>query len=424
MSDPLKQIKVLYVEDDEAIREPLVRFLKRRVGMLEVALDGQEGLEKFSSFNPDIIVSDIKMPRMNGLEMVEQIRKYDPELPIIITTAHSESGYLLDAIKLNVHNYNLKPIDTTLLQKTLTNMAEQILLQREKEKNIQILKNVLDAHQDIMLVYEKNKVIYENDKFLEFFDVTNIEEFRENYTSLFDQFVEQDNYFSKAKVNEDEDPLSILISLSSLDRVVLMKDAKDNLIKRFLVNITKLGDEKFLLSLTDVTSLDKEKAKYQYKAFTDKLTGAINKSKFDQILDDYIIANKTLHKEFSLIMFDIDHFKKVNDTYGHLVGDNVLKTLTKIAKKKIRQNDILARWGGEEFMIILDDANCEIARKVAEHLRESIEANVFDEIDKLTCSFGVAQYQGEDKKTFLQKVDKLLYVAKNKGRNQVVFDCS
>lgn len=105
-------IKLLYVEDEAIIREQLERLLKRVVKDVITASNGEEGLKAFRENKPDIIVTDIKMPQMTGLEMAREIREIDKAIPIIITTAHSESEFLLEAIEINVSDFLLKPVDT------------------------------------------------------------------------------------------------------------------------------------------------------------------------------------------------------------------------------------------------------------------------------------------------------------------------
>jgi len=122
----------------------------------------------------------------------------------------------------------------------------------------------------------------------------------------------------------------------------------------------------------------------------------------------------------SLIMFDIDHFKKVNDTYGHAVGDYVLQTLTQIVKMDLRETDYLVRWGGEEFIIIAPDTDVRRAEILAERVRKSAEEYSFDQVGTVTVSFGVTQFTGDDTEdTFIKRTDDALYSAKRMGRNRV-----
>ena len=217
----------------------------------------------------------------------------------------------------------------------------------------------------------------------------------------------------------DEFFLQTLMDMDALDRVVLIKN-KDDQVKRFLANVTYIQNNKYLLSLTDVTLLDEAKNKYKTKASIDELTGAVNKAKFNEILLEIMATYRIRNKPFSLIMCDIDNFKKINDTYGHLAGDDVLKKIVELFMDKIRANDVVARWGGEEFAIILQDTHLQSATKVADNLKESVEKYYFNTIGHTTCSFGVAEYSSQSKNEFVNMVDKRLYHAKKSGKNMVV----
>lgn len=154
-------------------------------------------------------------------------------------------------------------------------------------------------------------------------------------------------------------------------------------------------------------------------AINDSLTEIFNKGYFDEYLE-YEIA-RALRKEtsFSLIMFDIDHFKKVNDTYGHHRGDYALKTLAAVVRKCKRSSDVLARIGGEEFIILLPDTGITYAVELAERIRKSVEVYSFEEIGKMTVSLGVTEFlQTDNKDSILKRVDSAMYLAKDKGRNR------
>jgi diguanylate cyclase (GGDEF)-like protein len=123
----------------------------------------------------------------------------------------------------------------------------------------------------------------------------------------------------------------------------------------------------------------------------------------------------------SIVFFDIDHFKNVNDTYGHLVGDEVLRHIARLVKSTLRQSDMVARWGGEEFILLLPDTPLDSAARVAENLRAIIEHETFDVVEHISCSFGVSVLrENETDDELLQRVDELLYQAKTRGRNRVV----
>jgi len=127
------------------------------------------------------------------------------------------------------------------------------------------------------------------------------------------------------------------------------------------------------------------------------------------------------HESFGFIILDIDHFKNVNDTYGHLVGDDVFINLVNALKEKLRSGDTLARFGGEEFAIILPHATHQESLSIAQKLQKHVASLHFENCPKITCSFGVESFDGtQDRRTLLLSADKALYSAKEGGRNRVV----
>ena len=157
-------------------------------------------------------------------------------------------------------------------------------------------------------------------------------------------------------------------------------------------------------------------------ATRDKLTQIYNRHMMDLSLKEQLEIAKRYHKNFGVIFLDIDFFKKVNDTYGHKVGDLVLQELSTVIKNTIRKSDILGRWGGEEFLIILPEATKIESVRLANKLREIIRKHKFKIVGKLTCSFGVTSYiEGDSVDSMIKRVDSKLYQAKKEGRDRVVF---
>ena len=156
-------------------------------------------------------------------------------------------------------------------------------------------------------------------------------------------------------------------------------------------------------------------------AFTDSLTKIYNRLHFAHFLDIEIDKAKRYGSTFSIIFLDLDHFKKVNDNYGHPVGDEVLEQLTDVISKANRSADIFARYGGEEFIILTPETDLSGAMIHAERLRNDIEKYEFKTVGHITSSFGVAEFDAEkdDVESLLERVDKALYLAKEFGRNRV-----
>ncbi len=153
---------------------------------------------------------------------------------------------------------------------------------------------------------------------------------------------------------------------------------------------------------------------------TDFLTGAYNRTKLFEYLNE--VCKYTGEDLYSVVMFDIDHFKIVNDTYGHDIGDEVLKTLSKITQRHTRSSDIFARFGGEEFIVVVK-MNLDRAGKFAERLREKIEETKFNKVSTVTCSFGVSLLQqGDSPESVIKRADIALYESKDTGRNKVTLN--
>ncbi|MCD6580087.1 diguanylate cyclase [bacterium] len=164
--------------------------------------------------------------------------------------------------------------------------------------------------------------------------------------------------------------------------------------------------------------------KFSSLANRDGLTGLYNHKKIQEILLDIIEKYQGTPKEFCVFMLDIDHFKIFNDTYGHKVGDIVLKKVSNILSKTVKDKDYCGRYGGEEFIAIIQDVNLEKGIDVAQRIRKNIENSHLDvgkEVTKITVSIGVAHFpeHGQDKETLIKKADRGLYKAKDHGRNRV-----
>lgn len=155
---------------------------------------------------------------------------------------------------------------------------------------------------------------------------------------------------------------------------------------------------------------------------TDALTGIYNRYKFDEELRDAINFSKRYETQLALILFDFDNFKEINDNFGHVVGDMVLKDTAELVNKSIRNTDVFARWGGEEFVILLPSTRLENAVELAEKIRIKINNFEFKHNEKVTCSFGITPIRkDDDRHTLLKRVDELLYEAKKLGKNKVKF---
>ncbi len=181
-----------------------------------------------------------------------------------------------------------------------------------------------------------------------------------------------------------------------------------------------LGEDVYLHYANNVTKYKKIEEELCCLSQTDCLTNSYNRRYFTQKLEEEIERAKRAGSEFSLIMLDIDRFKSINDRFGHNAGDLVLKSMAEMIKNRIRKIDTLARWGGEEFVILLPETTVENAACLAEELRESLSRMDIPGVGSVTASFGVAGYRpGDTMDALTQRADDLMYEAKAAGRNCV-----
>lgn len=156
---------------------------------------------------------------------------------------------------------------------------------------------------------------------------------------------------------------------------------------------------------------------------TDFLTGLANRRHYEQLAKDEIARARRYDNTLSQILLDVDRFKTINDRFGHAVGDRVLVELTRLLQSNLRQVDVLARWGGEEFVILLPECDLEQAAAAAEKLRACLDAHCIADVGRVTASFGVAEHvEGETLGQWLRRVDRAMYAAKGAGRNTVRCD--
>jgi len=199
-----------------------------------------------------------------------------------------------------------------------------------------------------------------------------------------------------------------------------LQELKDNLIDLVDERTAELNDRNELLQ-NEIKIRKETEEKLKIIAITDPLTELYNRRKFNEILSYEIVRDRRYRSGLSVILCDIDHFKKINDTYGHDTGDRVLKQFAQTISQSIRDSDLLARWGGEEFILLIINAEPEMAKLVAEKIRKITEETEFEVVKNLTISLGIASLTADDnEESLINRADNALYEAKNNGRNCLV----
>ena len=417
--------KILIV-DDEALNISIVAEILNHEYDLLVATDGEKVLQIVSSDpKPDLILLDIMMPGMSGFEVAKRLKE-NPEtlnIPIIFLTAKHDNESIVKGFDLGAVDFVSKPFQKEELLARLKNTLQifnlRNALNRALEKSQQYAKTI----ESQMALIDKNIIISRT-------DLDGI------ITEVSDAFCKISGYRKDqivgkkhSVVRHRDTPKSLFVKLWE---TIINDDMWQGEIKNRSKNgsfywvdtliyptVDNFGDK---IGYTAISQNITDKKRVEELSITDQLTQLHNRMYLENSFHKEIKRAKRYNHSFAVIMLDIDHFKEVNDTYGHDVGDNVLITISKVLSEHIRETDILGRWGGEEFLILSPHTNNSEAYALAEKLRVTIETYPIDIIGHKSCSFGVSMFDLRDEtfKEVVKHADEALYIAKNSGRNCVV----
>ena len=422
-------ISILIVEDEPNARILMGRIAERHSNKIYYAQNGLEGVELFLRHQPDIIITDIKMPAMDGLTMIQQIEDSEQKRPVIIlATAYSEAEYFIKAIELKVDHLLIKPIEADMLNEKIEKSVYNLQASNENKK-LKTLLEIQTKKVDTIFNFQNNIVVLSNGKeikngnlaFLNFFGFDTIDEFIQSKHCLQDFFIAGDGFLS---AQEGVDSLRLLMQEQEKENLVKMYDKKRETERIFVIKaaIYPGEDQLFIVSLTDISEIENNRKLLKTIATTDKLTKIFNRFKFDEVLSVETSRSRRYKAPLSLMVFDIDLFKNVNDKYGHDTGDTLLGEITTIVKNIIRSIDAFARWGGDEFAIILPSTTLENGVILAEKIRDAIQKHNFNIEETVSVSIGVAEYiNGESEQELLKRTDTMLYKSKSLGRNQTSY---
>lgn len=296
--------KILVIDDEPEIRGLLSEVLQEEGFEVFGAADGVEGIELFRDIKPDLVITDVKMPRKDGLAVLKGVKDAKSDIDVIILTGHSDETTAIECLQLGAYDYLLKPVE------------------------------------------------------------------------------------------------DIEVFLTAVNRAI----HKRNL---------ELKNKDLLRQLEEM-------------AIKDPLTGLYNFRQLHASLDEEMTRSQRYGHAFCVFIVDVDHFKTVNDNYGHLFGDHVLKKLGEIMQRTLRNTDRLFRYGGEEFFILMPETSREEASTAADRIMDAIRTHTFisdKKSAKITVSIGGAgfPFQSIDKLKLIELADQALYRAKESGRDRFVF---
>lgn len=477
MSEQPNKFKILVIDDEKKICD-LLRSLLEIKYHVETAETTQGALSLVAQNQYDLVVTDLKLPDGSGIEILEAVKNKDVHTEVIIITAFASLDTATIAVNLGVSSYLFKPISmnnfNAQIEKAIANRSFYLKSVKLMEHYKNLNKPAKEHLSNITHIYElSRKLMYS----LKIDDIMNI--ILQDICSQSGALISLvgNTIFGSAEVFitgngiklEKQNINSILINhwknlfgyidtqnfvpkktmvrvMGSVGNQTIDSDA----IYEIVVPLLVLGETKgcFAIFLKNGSSISDEKLQYLHVfsslvsplienayihqrtkdlAATDPLTGVSNHRSFHEMLTREIARANRDKTEFCLIMLDIDDFKIVNDTYGHQDGDAVLQDLCTRIQATIREEDLLSRYGGEEFVIIVTSCHAKGAYALAERIRTCIAKHpvkVNGIPISYTVSIGLSLYDGNsprEKKALIKDADSLLYISKERGKNRVSF---
>ncbi|MEH7272849.1 GGDEF domain-containing response regulator [Neobacillus vireti] len=416
-----QDVKILYIDEEIFSREKILRVLNRRFSDVHVAIDGEEGFQLFKQIQPDIIIVDINMSKINGLEMIESIRNLNKKVQFIVTSGNDDQEIFIQSIEYNVNHFILKPIDLEKLLSAIHKSINHIQLERELSNQKNLANAILDAQDNLLFVIEQDDIVEFNQAFSLFTGLKKRQELHK-VICISELFVEDPNYFypkNKSKWIEE------FFQNRRNAAKVKWKGPKEKETIYYMKAAQIPGGKQTLFVCTEITVLEEEHSQNNRLAMMDPLTKSYNRLRFEEILSSEIRRSKRYEHPFSIILFDVDHFNNINQYFGNQRGDEVLATISTIVQQRIRESDIFARWGGDELILLTPETNSHGAVVLAESIRTIINSFTFPQIGSITCSFGIAEYSACKKKTeLIMEAGEALKISKQNGRNCVTVNKS
>ncbi|MGE4295282.1 MAG: EAL domain-containing protein [Campylobacterales bacterium] len=411
----LKSLSVLYVEDDHDILESMQRPLGRRVRELFTAVNGEEGLIAFDQHNPDIVITDIRMPVMDGLKMAREIRRKNPQVPVIITSAFDETEYFVEAIDIGVSQYVLKPIDINKLLRALDHCVRDLVLERtvmqknsELKANLKILteyKNAVDVSAIVSKAGPDGLITEVNDEFCRVTGFAREELIGKPYESI------HHPEMSRGVIEE------------------ISRAIHDKRVFKGIVKNRRKNKDSFYASLTVVPILNEQSEVIEYIDFRQDITQLINQIYTDPLTNfpNRAALARDVESSVSPLMavINIDSFKEINDFYGNEVGDFLLKKVVKVLHAYLSTQPYEARvykLSSDEFGVLLPDVGLiPAAQEFVQMIHAYLESHTF-RFDEYEIFLSVSSGFTTSKEEALVKADMALKVAKRTRKDVVCFE--
>lgn len=452
--------RVLIVDDFAPNRKLLETRLNAEYFDVVTASSGPEALSICAQGECDIVLLDIMMPGMDGFEVCRRLKR-DPlthHLPVVMVTALDQPTDRLRGLEAGADDFLTKPIDEVALTarvRSLTRlkvMLDELRLRALTSASLGMPDPVLTAMRDdgganILLIEDRASAAIQIKAAFE--GLHNVEVEHDPQEALFKGVEGRYDLFIVSLGLQGYDGLRLCSQFRSLERtrslpILILAEPEDR--ARVLRGLD-LGINDYLLRPIDRNELlARARTQVRRKSYADSLrdnvqasiemavvdtlTGLNNRRFFETNYTACVDQAARKGKPLSLLLLDIDFFKKVNDTHGHDAGDQILKLFAARVRRVVRVGDLICRLGGEEFAILMPDTSLDIATKVAERVRGTVENDLFTFAPdkppiRITASIGLAERGGGDNpETLMRRADSALYQSKDRGRNRVTADAA
>jgi two-component system cell cycle response regulator len=453
--------RVLVVDDILSNVKLLEAKLSAEYFEVATAYGGLEALAKIEEHEPDIVLLDVMMPGMDGFEVCRRIKQtpITAHLPVVMVTALDQPADRVTGLEAGADDFLTKPVDDAALFARVRSLVRLKMMTDElrmRETTGQTM-GLIDPAETLVDASPSGRILIIEDR------PESVAWFMAGLQPQ-NEVVAVDSFEEALVRVRSGDPDLIVVSLSlrgfdglrlcsqlrslpegrNVPILVLISDGD----RRKLTQALEMGVNDYLTRPVDKNELvarvrtQLRKKRYSDRlrynvqlslemAITDQLTGLYNRRYMGRHLDTLIANARKSGRPIAFLILDIDHFKSVNDTYGHDIGDEVLRDFAGRISANLRGIDLACRYGGEEFVVVMPETDMELASTVAERLRRSVEATPFDisrEPHKLnvTISIGIAGSEGgsDSPDALLHRADQALYRAKREGRNRVVADAA
>lgn len=444
--------RVLVVDDVEANVKLLKAKLSSEYFDVLTASSGYAALQIADTELPDVILLDVMMPRMDGFEVCRQLksRRQTADIPVVMVTALSDVASRLRGLEAGADDFLTKPVNDIALFARVRSLVRLKRMMEELRVREDICRQLggpgapaaePEGSARILIVDDDEFAVARMSETLSpIATMRHASNCAEAWSlvatdtdlviaSLSIQGSDALRFVSQCRANEASRQLPILLISEDRDLPRLAKGldlgANDYVTRPVDRNELQARTVTQILRKRLQDRLQKSYQRCIELALTDPLTGLYDRAYLDRHLDELI---KRVHQggiTAAVLMFDIDHFKQVNDTHGHDAGDDVLRELAARTLNSVRSVDLVARQGGEEFVVVMPETDLSIAAAVAERLRAAVAREPFTvkadgQNISITISVGVTAAAGDDRERMLKRADIALYMAKNQGRNRVV----